>query len=583
MKPITGVLAKFPNAKKSGSGYIVNCPAHEDKSPSLQITEASDGKVLFHCFAGCNLDDILAGAEIDKADIFPEGKIPKPKGEPTHFKESPIVCRYVYKDESGKVLFYVCRTADKTFPQWNPDKESWGLNGCRRVLYRLPELVKADPGQWVFVCEGEKDADRLASLGLVSTTNPMGAGKWTDDYSGFLQGRRVALLPDNDEPGRKHTKNIEKSLKGISRELKTLRLPGLPDKGDVSDWLNNGGSKERLLAMAEGKLRLNLVKLSSVERQEIIWLWLNRFPLGMFSLLVGDPGIGKSFLIDYMIALITTGLPWPDVPSLPNPRGSVVLLNDEDDFAHVIGPRLDDNGADCSKVFGLDGLELPDGRRIEVFNIADTEHLQALETIIEDLGDCRLIVFDPITAYLGTTNANSNAEVRAALTGLVKIAQRQKVAVIGVSHLNKKSDIDAIYRVLGSMGFAAQARAVWAVVWDKDNDGIRLLQPVKTNLSINPTGLAYTIEDGRVVFSSRVVFESVNESLQSIPEKKIEAMEWLESRLKDGAAVAASEIQREAEAQGITLGTLKRAAKELNVKKNQIREGKNCHWFWSIT
>ena len=580
MQKIDQILSKFPNTKKSGSGWIVNCPAHDDKSPSLQITEGQDGKVLFHCFAGCKLDDILAGAEIDKADIFPEGKqTPKRKGE--SFDGSPVVCRYPYRDEQGKTLFYVCRTEAKTFPQWNPVRGSWGLKGCRRVLYRLPELLKADPSQWVFLCEGEKDADRLASLGLVATTNPMGAGNWRDDYNGFLEGHRVVILPDNDEPGRKHAKTVSKALEGVSSQFKAIQLPNLPPKGDVSDWLNNGGSKERLLAMAEGKLRLNLVSLASVERQEIVWLWENRFPLGMFSLLVGDPGVGKSFLTDYMTAVITTGSDWPDV-SGPSDGGSVVLLNDEDDFAHVIGPRLDWNKADCSKVYGLDGLQLPDGRTIEVFNISDPEHLRALEATVESLHDCRMIVFDPITAYLGQTNANSNAEVRSALTGLVRMANRQKVAVIGVSHLNKKSDLAAIHRVLGSMGFAAQARAVWAVVWDKDNEGVRLLQPVKSNLSIDPKGLAYTIEDGQVIFQDRTVTDTVNESMQAVPEKKIEAIEFLTERLANGATVASTAIHEEAEARGITEGTLRRAAKELNVNKEPLESGEKRHWFWSL-
>lgn len=583
MRPVDTVLSRFPNARRTGSGWLTNCPAHEDRRPSLSISEGEDGKVLLHCFAGCSLDAILAGAEIDKASLFPDGKVRRKPAAWENFKGKPIVARYPYCDETGKVLFYVCRTADKEFPQWNPAGGGWGLNGSRRVLYRLPDLVNADKSEWVFFCEGEKDADRLASLDLLSTTCPCGAGKWRPEYAGTLAGRQVAILEDNDTAGQAGSKKIADALRGIAAEVKIIRLPGLPNHGDVSDWLDAGGTVERLLSIVEGKMRARLVRLSSVDRLAIQWLWANRIPLGMFSMLVGDPGIGKTFFLAYVIALVTRGLPWPDCPGESNPPGSVILLNDEDDFAHVVGPRLDAHGADCSKVFGLDGLELPGGDRIEVFNISNPEHLQALEGAIKSRGDCRLVVFDPVTAYLGKTNANSNADVRSALTGLAKLAQRQTVAVIGVSHLSKKSDLDAIYRVLGSMGFAAQARAVWGVVWDKENEGVRLLQPVKTNLSVNATGLAFSIEGGRVVFQDRVVRETIDESLRNPPEKKAEAMEWLETRLQNKATVAATVIHDEADKAGIASGTLRRAADELNVKKEQVWAEKRCQgWFWSL-
>ncbi len=114
------------------------------------------------------------------------------------------------------------------------------------VLYNLPVLKTTDPSVTVWVCEGEKDADRLGSYDLVTTTNPMGAGKWRDEYSETLCGRAVAILPDNDEPGRKHAREVAQSLQGKAVSVKVVELPGLPQKGDVSDWLDAGGTVERL-------------------------------------------------------------------------------------------------------------------------------------------------------------------------------------------------------------------------------------------------------------------------------------------------------------------------------------------------
>jgi hypothetical protein len=108
----------------------------------------------------------------------------------------------------------------------------------------------AGPEASVFVVEGEKDADRLTALGLVASTNPGGAGKWREEYSTSLAGRKVIIIPDNDRPGQKHAETVARSLAGKATETHIVRLPGLRDGQDVSDWLDQGGTVEELLAMA---------------------------------------------------------------------------------------------------------------------------------------------------------------------------------------------------------------------------------------------------------------------------------------------------------------------------------------------
>jgi hypothetical protein len=121
-------------------------------------------------------------------------------------------------------------------------KYAWDLSGVHLVPYRLPELLRAKPGRTVFVAEGEKDVDALAELGLVATCNAMGAGKWRPEYSDHLAGRPVVILPDNDQPGRDHAQQVARSLQGKAASVKVLELPGLPEKGDVSDWISSGGT-----------------------------------------------------------------------------------------------------------------------------------------------------------------------------------------------------------------------------------------------------------------------------------------------------------------------------------------------------
>jgi len=244
------ILSRLNGVKPCGKGWKALCPAHDDHKPSLKIDEGQDGRVLLKCFAGCDTKDILAAIGLTMRDLYPEP-------EQKRGQEGPgkIIATYGYKDADGRLLFQVCRTADKRFFQRRPDgKGGWlnGLGGVKPVLYRLPELLKAvQRGETVFIPEGEKDVDNLVRLGLAATCNPMGAGKWRDHYSNWLKGAKVVILPDNDEPGRKHAQQVAQSLYGKAASVKVLELPGLPAKGDVSDWLAAGGTKEELLKLAE--------------------------------------------------------------------------------------------------------------------------------------------------------------------------------------------------------------------------------------------------------------------------------------------------------------------------------------------
>ena len=168
---------------------------------------------------------------------------------------SQIVAEYDYRDENGATLFQVRRKLPKAFVQRATDgnggwREGKGcMDGVRRVLYRLPELLAADPSRPVFVVEGEKDADALCALGLVATTNPGGVKKWRREYGEHLRGRDTVILPDNDDTGRDHAAHVRKMLKGFAKSARVIELPGLPPKGDVSNWIEAGGTAVKLLQL----------------------------------------------------------------------------------------------------------------------------------------------------------------------------------------------------------------------------------------------------------------------------------------------------------------------------------------------
>lgn len=242
MKP--AILDRLKGVKRSGQGWLAFCPAHADRDrQSLSISHA-DGRTLAHCFAGCTPEQIVAAVSMTLADLFSENGTRS---------QRTIVATYDYRDGAGTVLYQAVRYAPKDFRQRRPDGQGgwiWNLDGAARVPYRLPDLLEQPR---VFWCEGEKDADRVAALGLSATTGAGGAEAWRDDYAQQLTAlgvREVVVLPDHDKPGEQYAAAVAAGCQAAGLLVRVLRLPGLRPKGDVSDYLDAGHSREELEALA---------------------------------------------------------------------------------------------------------------------------------------------------------------------------------------------------------------------------------------------------------------------------------------------------------------------------------------------
>jgi hypothetical protein len=206
-----------------GRQRSAQCPAHEDRNPSLSITNA-ESRVLVRCHRGCDTDDVLAVLGLTRADLFNE-----PRQRRNDDEWMPADCchkaiaRYPYVDEHGELLYEVLRCAHKEFRQRRPDPSSrtgwrWSLGDVRRILYHLPQLLAADPDSTcVFLTEGEKDVHALEAAGEVATCPPMGAGKWRPEYAEALAGRDVLVVADRDEPGRDHAWAVLTSIRPVAR------------------------------------------------------------------------------------------------------------------------------------------------------------------------------------------------------------------------------------------------------------------------------------------------------------------------------------------------------------------------------
>jgi hypothetical protein len=245
------VLAAALGGEISGDQVLAPGPGHDPKDRSMCVKLGSDDYIV-HSFSG---DDWKECRDyIDEKIGAPKWE-PKAKPDPVsrmnaRVGKSDAPTNYVYYTADGTPRLRVNRTQNRIPPFW---QEYWdgsrfvkGGGDKPQVPYRLQELLTAEH-ETILIVEGEKDADNVASLGFVATTNARGAGNWHRDLNQYFAGKDIFILPDNDDAGEKHAHTVYENLKDTAREIRTLRLPGLGDKQDVSDWIAAGGTQEDLI------------------------------------------------------------------------------------------------------------------------------------------------------------------------------------------------------------------------------------------------------------------------------------------------------------------------------------------------
>lgn len=259
---VLGILNKTTGhqPKKSGTGYITRCPAHNDENPSLSVTEGIDGRVLLHCHSRCELEVICESLKISITDLFPNKLLPNSRTPPKYTE-------YIYVDENNNPFYKKVRiepgkngkAKDFYISSFNSNGE-WkkGLSRTsKRFLYRINDVLKAiREGNEIYLVEGEKDADRLFQEGLVATTMIEGAGaKTRPEYVQQLQNANIVLLYDEDKAGHSFRDSICRALVNHVKSLKVIKLPGLDYKEshglDISDWLNLGHTFQELKQLVD--------------------------------------------------------------------------------------------------------------------------------------------------------------------------------------------------------------------------------------------------------------------------------------------------------------------------------------------
>ena len=524
------VLATALGGEISGGQLLCPGPDHSaaDRSLSIKLdSNAPDGFVV-HSFAG---DDPIAckdyvrskaglpafahngnGKRHRASDDAIERALMAVVAKQTHHddKSKHVVATYDYTDANGELRYQVLRLEPKSFRQRRPDGNGgwiWKLDDVPRVLYRWPELL-AYPDATVFITEGEKDADRVASLGHCATC--AAANKWTDDCIRALSGRDIIILQDNDHAGAKKALAAAQALHGTAKSIRIVLLPNLTEKGDVSDWLDadpNRAEKlvdicfdtpewtpETILEDRPNDPALPFINIAAWDDQPVperIWTVKDRIPGNNVTLLSGEGSIGKSILSLQLGTAIVLGKDW--LQSLPDP-GPVIVACCEDD-TNEIWRRLD-------LIFRHYGAAYTVFKDLHVLALAGEDALMAtpnraglmqptklFERIRQAACDIkpRLVVLDNSADIFGG-NENDRAQVRQFIGMLRGMAIAAGAGILLTSHPSL-TGISSGSGLSGSTAWNASVRSrlyFKRATTEKDEEpdpDLRVLEVMKTNYS----------------------------------------------------------------------------------------------------
>lgn len=595
--------------KQRGEWWDARCPAHEDKSPSLSFREGEKGLVL-KCRTGCTPEAICAAVGKTLKDLFYETTPTKSGWE-----------RYPIKDTSGRLVAVRKRrgSGESKKMAWEQPNGKIGLGGIKIVdlpLYGSEHLKTFDRSRWVELGEGEAKTYALQALGAQAVGTSTGAGSLPSlQVLECLRGFKVRLWPDNDDAGRAHMKRLAAILRELGIECVLLDTRSLPEKGDAVQWieaqLKAGTTKAQLREVLQGDELPGLPRQEAIQTsaaapkeatpeaeetlpqgailrrfcdvatEQVDWLCQDRIPRGFISMLVGEPGVGKSTLAIDLMARMTTGRGLPGEPDREPANG--IYITAEDSVAHTLRPRAEAAGADLSRLFEFVGVRT--GKHL--LPLSSAFDFAQLEGAIRETKSA-LVVIDPLMAFLGKANSSKDQEVREGfLSPLARIAAATGAAILILNHL-RKGEGSAIQRCAGSVGIVGAARSVLLLSKDPDEEGHCILAGVKSNLGpLAPSQRLQLVKStlpGASLLLWRGDATHTADSLTSVPDKPEdrglleEATEVLRQILSAGKQSSA-EAKRQARAQGVAEKTLWRAKLRLGVKATKEGSGP---WVWAL-
>jgi putative DNA primase/helicase len=343
----------------------------------------------------------------------------------------------------------------------------------------------------------------------------------------------------------------------------------------------------------ESERRVKLTCAVDLEPCAVDWLWSGRVPLGMITMFAGDPKLGKSYVTLALAAALSRGLPLP-MSDQPNQPGSTILMSAEDDPARTIVPRLVAGGADLTKVHILESVFHESGAEALPSLRAD---IDSITTAADRLGDCRLIVIDPVSAYLQGVDDNRNSTLRNVLAPLNRLGERLGAAVVLVTHLTKTGSANGKHRVLGSIAYVGACRANHLFVADPHDPAGRRVLMLDNGDNVAPPApaLAYTIEDRdggpRIKWCLEPASSAIGTSLKPGYPAQLHhegqaarhqlCDHWLRAYLAERRQ-STSEIFEAATDAGFTKDQVRRAKSRIGAVANRVGFDKDAQWSWGL-
>lgn len=582
-------LARLDGVKRNGVGWRARCPAHEDRVASLSVSEGNDGRLLAHCHAGCSFDQVVAAAGLLKRE--------KPAAALTVVRAKPgIIAEYDYTDVDGNLLYQVLRKSEKAgFPQRRPDgRGGWinNLQGVTPVPYHLPELIEAAAlGKPVFIAEGEKDVDNLRALGLVATCNSGGAGKWRDDHAAYFEGvPRAVVLADNDEAGEAHARRVAESLRSIVPDVRIVRFPELPPKGDVSDWLALGHSLPDLYERVEqGAVDVAPDTLPSAtcayemgEPAPIEWAVDTLWTAGDLGILFADGGRFKTTIALHLaIATAAGGAVFGRFRAQQGPA----LVVSAEDPEHVILGRAK------AIVRGHGWPEERVLRNLHIYGpqagvtLQDPRWIAQLRAEVQRLG-AKVVMLDPLFE-LTEGDENAPSEQRATTKAVRSLTLLPSTPiVIVVAHAGKDSPGKRkIDRLRGSSSWYGAARVAYYLDTPDEAASSISVECVKMSRAQKPAPFVIkpliNAEPAGSPNWRTARLEHQTASFAALDR----AEKWLLDQLVDGLRLTTTELKNAAKGSGISAVAVSKALNVLEIRKlidfesgekNAKRWGRSC-------
>ncbi|MBT7486550.1 MAG: AAA family ATPase [Rhodospirillales bacterium] len=423
-KDVAAVLVKA-KPTNGGKDFIACCPVHDDHTPSLSISDGNDGKVLLHCYAGCDYDAVADAIENHGVRLRPKPRSNPPSRSKKTKKHSQAATDYLYPDENGEVRYRVRRSykdGKKNFSQARKNGSRWvpNMNGVERLPYNLPAVLTAED---VVIVEGEKDVDNLTKIGVVATCNSGGAGKWQPELNKRFEGKRVYIVPDNDEPGKKHARDVAEMLADFALKVSIVDMcRDMPMKADISDWLEKQKPVDHQ-AFFEAVFEAPLLDEEVPPPDGAAFVPTTNQP----QITTGADFVADFVAPDYIVDDIIQRGRLLTATALTGHGKTAVAIYLMFCFAH--GKPFGGREVEQGKVLLLAG-ENPDDVRArilvcsDVYNLAINENLFFLPGIInieerfgeigrkvEEIGDLTAVIVDTAAAYFMGTEENSNVEM----------------------------------------------------------------------------------------------------------------------------------------------------------------------------